>query len=130
MFRFLLNTEPEVRDVALDFATQALAEHPGSLLIVNNHGNKTSLRELARLKPKRRGPWFNSMSDREMRALLKAHGLQVVARFGVGFAPSSTYRREGLKASAEFVTEKLAGEGKLGIFGADLTYVAKLRGAQ
>jgi SAM-dependent methyltransferase len=127
MFRFLLNTEPEVRGIALEFAARALSEHPDSLLIVNNHGNKTSLRELARLKPKRRGPWFNSMSDREMRALLEAHGLQAAARFGVGFAPSSSYRRARFRTSAEWATEKLAGDGKLGLLGADVTYVAKIR---
>jgi Methyltransferase domain len=127
MFRFLLNTEPEARGVALDFAARALSEHPDSLLIVNNHGNKTSLRMLARLKPTRRGPWFNSMSDREMRALLGARGLQTVARFGVGFAPSSSYRRARFRPSAEWATEKLAGEGRLGLLGADVTYVVKLK---
>jgi SAM-dependent methyltransferase len=126
MFRFLLNTEPKVRGVALDFAAQALSEHPGSLLIVNNHGNKTSLRELARLKPKRRGPWFNSMSDREMRALLRAHGLTVIERYGAGAAPSSLYRRARLRPMAERVTDRLAGDSYIGLLGADVTYVAKV----
>lgn len=128
MFRFLLNTEPDARGVALNFAAQALSEHPGSLLIVNNHGNKTSLRELARLKPKRRGPWFNSMSDREMKALLRAHGLTPIRRYGVGGAPSSVYRRARLRPMAERMTDSLAGEGLGGALGADITYVAKVAG--
>jgi SAM-dependent methyltransferase len=127
MFRFLLNAEPAARTVAMEFAAEALTGSADSLLIVNNHGNRTSLRELARLKPRRRGPWFNSMSDRDVRDLLAAHGLSVVSRYGVGAAPSSTYRNPRLRPIAEAVTNRLAGEGPTGLVGADITYVAKLR---
>jgi len=127
MFRFILNAEPAARAVAMEFAAEALSGSADSLLIVNNHGNRSSLRELARLKPRRQGPWFNSMSDGEMRDLLASHGLTVVSRFGVGAAPSSTYRNPRVRPVAEAVTNRLAGEGPAGLVGADITYVAKLR---
>ena len=127
MFRFVLNAEPAARTIAMEFAAEALSGSADSLLIVNNHGNRSSLRELARLKPRRQGPWFNSMGDREARDLLATHGLTVVSRFGAGAAPSSTYRNSSLRPIAEAVTNRLAGEGPAGLLGADITYVAKLR---
>src|SRR4051812_20274322 len=45
-FRLLLNVPDEVRDRAIAFAARVLTEPAAGLLVVENHGNRASLRHL------------------------------------------------------------------------------------
>lgn len=91
VFRLLLNLEPDRRLVILRRLAGLLAG--GGRLIVDNHGNRHSLRHLALRYGRRRTPGFaNELTDREVRALLTAAGLRVLDRAGFGWLPESLHR--------------------------------------
>jgi SAM-dependent methyltransferase len=90
-FRLLLNLEPDRRLVILRSLAELLAD--GGLLVIDNHGNRHSLRHLALRLSRRRQPGFdNELADRELRALLAAAGLRVLARAGFGWLPEVLHR--------------------------------------
>jgi SAM-dependent methyltransferase len=126
IFRLLLNVDEAVRDSAVQFAASALGAAEGGIVILNNHGNRRSLRELSRIRRRRGGEWFNSLSDREVRILLARHGLRVVERYGVGVFPPSTYRVPGVAPLARRLNAATAGARPLAGVSVDVTYVAEL----
>ena len=61
MFRLLLNVDEAIRDRALAFAAKALPDADAGLLVIENHGNASSLRHLrARRHSGQR--WFAELS--------------------------------------------------------------------
>ncbi len=91
-FRFLLNAEPELRQAAVGALVPLLAK--GGLLIVNNHGNRSSLLGgLGRLKAATGGNRENTLPGREVVRLLRAHELEVLHVVGVCFLPPALGRR-------------------------------------
>jgi len=81
MFRLLLNVDDAVRDRALAFAAKALPAAESGLLVVENHGNASSLRHL-RAKRHAGQRWFAELSHAEVTELFDRHGFEVVERRG------------------------------------------------
>ncbi|MER7274012.1 class I SAM-dependent methyltransferase [Dactylosporangium sp. NPDC000244] len=65
MFRLLLNVDDDVRERALAFAAAALPSAGSGLLIVENHGNRRSLRHL-RARRHRGRRWFAELSHAQV----------------------------------------------------------------
>ena len=89
-FRFFLNVEPASRGdyfkaLAANLATRS------SLLVFNIHGNRDSVRHLARYRHRRVPAPMNEMSSRDVETALDRAGLEVVQRWGVGVLPRSLY---------------------------------------
>lgn len=88
-FRFFLNAEDELRAAVM--AKLASLLDKGGILLFNNHMNKWSIHAiLVRLYRtvtfnKRRD--FNTLSSREVDALVRSAGLVVVQRYYYGFVP-------------------------------------------
>ncbi|MFI5843398.1 SAM-dependent methyltransferase [Catenuloplanes sp. NPDC051500] len=98
-FRLLLNVDESVRDRLLEFAAAALPTPEAGLLVVENHGNRHSLRHLAarRRSGKR---WFAELSHAEVSALFARHGFTLVERRGFSLFPQSVYARRGARSLA------------------------------
>ena len=81
MFRLLLNVDDAVRERALAFAAKALPTREAGMLVVENHGNATSVRHLrARRHSGQR--WFAELSHQQVGELLGRHGFEIVERRG------------------------------------------------
>lgn len=90
-FRFFLNVEPASRDGYLTRLAANLASR-ASLLVFNVHGNRHSVRHLARYRHHASAVPMNEMSGREVEAAIGRAGLEVVERWGIGVLPRSLYR--------------------------------------
>jgi predicted TPR repeat methyltransferase len=82
-FRFFLNAEPSLRQVALKCLSQLLKED--GYLVFNNHRNQTS--PLVRFKYNRRHNRRNFMSIEEMHALVDMVGLKIIRMYPIGCLP-------------------------------------------
>ena len=89
-FRFFLNLEPASRDDYFKALAANLASR-ASLLVFNIHGNRDSIRHLARYRYRRVPAPMNEMSSRDVETALDRAGLEVVQRWGVGVLPRSLY---------------------------------------
>nr|BFE60037.1 hypothetical protein GCM10020063_045630 [Dactylosporangium thailandense] len=99
MFRLLLNVDDDVRERALAFAAAALPSAGSGLLIVENHGNRRSLRHL-RARRHRGRRWFAELSHAQVEALLHRHGFTIVARRGFSVLTPGWYERPLLRRAA------------------------------
>lgn len=86
-FRFFLNAEKPLRDEILKILDNLLVDD--GILILNNHGNKYSLRIFSLLINiiltfKRN---FNSLSISEIREILEQNNFEIINVFGLGFQP-------------------------------------------
>lgn len=140
VFRLLLNAPPVLRDRALTFAAAALPTPAGGLLVVENHGNRSSLRHTSRrlrefLHPASRRPrghhrarrdaWFAELSHVEVADLLSRHGFTVVERRGFALLPQGAYRRRWFRPVAraiDAVATRLPGLTRVST---DVLYVAR-----
>ncbi|GAA1792070.1 hypothetical protein GCM10009682_12610 [Luedemannella flava] len=102
VFRLLLNVGDDVRDRAMTFAADLLPHRCSGLLVVENHGNRTSVRHL-RHRRRAGDPWFNELSHAEVEALLARHGFAVVERRGFALCPPGAYARRWLRPVARLV---------------------------
>jgi hypothetical protein len=91
VFRLLLNAGEEVRDRAVAFAARVLPYPDSGLLIVENHGNRASLRHLRRHR-RADDPWFAELSHAQVAEVLARHGFRVVGRHGFALCPPGSYR--------------------------------------
>lgn len=92
-FRLLLNVEAHLRPLLLGRLAGLLK--PGGLLIVDNHGNRRSLRHPAVRLRGRRHQFANELSHADMLALFAGAGLRVVEATGWGRLPDPAYRTIG-----------------------------------
>jgi len=101
-FRFLLNVESDLRHKALRRLREVIRA-PDGLLVVNVHGNSSSLRHPAiwwKRRQKKSAPaapdiaplMLNEMSLAETRTLLSDCGFEVVEMLGFGVLPPTLYR--------------------------------------
>lgn len=90
-FRFLLNVGDQMRRTMLEQFWERLQRRSG-WLIVNNHGNTSSIRHLALRTNCDPAAMRNELSDRSMRALLHEAGFAVHQVFGFGLVPDVLYR--------------------------------------
>jgi SAM-dependent methyltransferase len=124
VFRLLLNVPDEVRDRAIAFAATRLTSPDAGLLVVENHGNRQSLRHL-RAGRHADDPWFSELSHAEVGALLARHGFTVVAARAFAILPAGAYRRRWLRPVARCVDAVAARLPVAWRFGTDVVYVAR-----
>jgi predicted TPR repeat methyltransferase len=124
-FRFLLLAEPSLRESCLRVLAGRLRADSG-VLILNSHGNPRSFRfgaliRDAVLKRDRRLPRF---SMRDMKALARRSGLELVSATGCGFIPHTL--RHCLPSTWCLAIERgLAGVPILWRFGTNLLFVLR-----
>ncbi|GAB7040524.1 MULTISPECIES: class I SAM-dependent methyltransferase [Catenuloplanes] len=123
-FRLLLNVDESVRDRLVGFAAQALPDRESGLLVVENHGNRHSLRHLAaRRRSGRR--WFAELSHAEVGALLAGHGFEIVERRGFSMFPQSVYAKRWARPAARLVDRIAARIPLLSAVAVNVLYVAR-----
>jgi SAM-dependent methyltransferase len=128
-FRFLLNTEPELRKRILRRLREVL-KSPNGLFLVNMHGNSHSLRHPAIAWRRRRerdgngNPMLNEMSPSATRQLLTESGFEIIHQFGFGVLPPTLYRTP-LRRGAAFLDAALAGENFWSDWAIDILYVCR-----
>jgi len=124
MFRLLLNSPQSVRSDSLRFVAGILHQVEHGVLVLDNHGNRWSLRQAARLKSTPTGVWFHSMSSREVRRQAAEHGLVVERRHGFGVVPRSVHGTR-LRSLARTIDRWAAGRRWLAAISIDIVYVAR-----
>lgn len=90
-FRFFLNSQPSMRDVALRVLVPKLRNHT-SLFIFNIHGNIWSYRLLTKFYYGMRGRRLNTLSYWQAKRMARTAGLDVIQYYGVGVLPKIFYR--------------------------------------
>lgn len=108
VFRTLLNADESTRDRAVAFAARILSHWESGLLVVENHGNRSSLRHLRHRRHAGK-PWFDELSHAQVTALLARHGFAVVERRGFAFLTCGWHSRRGTRWVARRV-DGLAGQ--------------------
>jgi SAM-dependent methyltransferase len=107
MFRLLLNVDDGIRDRALAFAAKALPTSEAGLLVVENHGNASSVRHLrARRHSGQR--WFAELSHEQVAELFGRHGFEVVERRGFSMLTPSLHTHP-LARAADAAARRLPG---------------------
>ncbi|WP_432831724.1 SAM-dependent methyltransferase [Dactylosporangium sp. CA-092794] len=124
VFRLLLNAPREVRDRAIAFAARALPEADSGLLVVENHGNRSSLRHL-RHRRHRGNAWFAELQHAEVEQLLARHGFEVIDRRGFAVLPAGAYRRQWLRPVARRADDLASRSRRLSGVATDVLYVAR-----
>ncbi|GIJ44788.1 hypothetical protein Val02_16740 [Virgisporangium aliadipatigenens] len=126
MFRFLLNVPPEVRDRGIAFAAKALPDPDAGLLVIENHGNRQSLRHLAARRHAGKA-WFSELAHTEVVEHLDAHGFDLVDARAFALSPDGAYRRGWSRPAARVVDDVTARVPGLWRWGTDVLYVARRR---
>ncbi len=128
-FRLLLNLDAELRIPILRQLHRRLDE--SGLLMVNVHGNKTSLRQPAIVWKKWRhgghlpaGLMLNAMSVAETEDCLRQAGFEVTSRQGMGILPPTCYRLP-LRAFWLGLDRWLSGWSFLQPYAIDVIFVCK-----
>lgn len=124
IFRLLLNVDDQVRDRAVSFAAQALPHSEAGLLVVENHGNRQSIRHLRHRRKAGRN-WFAELSHDEVAALLARHGFRVVQRRGCALLSQGCYERWWLRPLARLIDDVIARLGWLNRYAVTVLYVAR-----
>lgn len=124
VFRLLLNAEPAVRDRAIAFAASVLPHHNSGLLVVENHGNRESLRHLGHQR-NAGNPWFTELSHTQVAALLDRHGFAVVERRGFAVLPKGAYGHPWLRPVAATVDDVASRLPALRQSAVNILYVAR-----
>ena len=107
MFRLLLNVDDNVRDRALAFAAKVLPTAEAGLLVVENHGNASSVRHL-RARKHSGQRWFAELSHEQVSSLLAKHGFEVVERRGFSMLTPSLHSHPIARA-ADAAARRLPG---------------------
>lgn len=103
VFRLLLNVGDDVRDRAVAFAARALPHQDAGLLVLENHGNRESLRHLRHRR--KTGRWYAELSHDEVEALLARHGFTLVERRGFALFPQGWYGRAWLRPVVKLIDD-------------------------
>jgi len=127
VFRLLLNSAPELRERALAFAAKALPHYSSGLLVVENHGNRTSVRHL-RHSARAGDPWFKELSHSDVEDLLSRHGFSIVERRGFALCPPGAYARSWLRPFARRLDDLSARIPATSRFATTVLYVARRTG--
>jgi SAM-dependent methyltransferase len=124
IFRLLLNVTPEVRDRAMAFAAAALPSPASGLLVVENHGNRTSLRHL-RHRRHQGNDWFAELGRQDIEDLMARHRFEIVERRGFAVTPAGAYRRTWIRPIARRMDDVAAQMPRLANVSTDVLYVAR-----
>lgn len=128
VFRLLLNVDETVRDRAIAFAAQALPHRDSGLLVVENHGNRHSLRHLRHRRNADRR-WYAELSHDEVTALLARHGFTVTQRRGFALFPKGWYERRWLSPAVRLIDAACGSLGLLSRYAVIVLYVARRDGS-
>ncbi|HEX2145353.1 MAG TPA: methyltransferase domain-containing protein [Glycomyces sp.] len=124
-FRFVLNVDLHLRDQLMDFASAALPDADAGLLLVENHGNASSLRHLRKTFGRvDESTWFQELSHAEMRDLFARHGFELVGVQGFTLFTQGLYRKP-LGWAAKATDSALA--SALSSWATDVVYIARRR---
>jgi hypothetical protein len=123
-FRLVLNAPDEVRDRAIAFAASVLADPESGLLVVENHGNRSSLRHLGARRHVG-DPWFAELAHAEVARLLGRHGFEIVEMRGFAICPPGAYRKDWLRPVAQRIDDLAARIPFLARYCTDVLYVAR-----
>lgn len=124
VFRLLLNAPDEVRDRAVAFAAAALPTADAGLLVVENHGNRSSVRHLS-ARRHADDPWFSELSHAQVLELFQRHGFELVAARGFALCPPGAYRRRWLRPLAKLIDDLAVHVPWLWRWGTDVVYIAR-----
>ncbi|HYN92628.1 MAG TPA: class I SAM-dependent methyltransferase [Pilimelia sp.] len=124
IFRLLLNVGDDVRDRAIAFAARALPHYDAGLLVVENHGNRSSLRHLRHRRRAGQG-WYAELSHEQVATLLARHGFTVVERRGFAMFPQGWYGRRWLRPAARAVDDVCSRLGWFSGYAVTVLYVAR-----
>jgi SAM-dependent methyltransferase len=127
VFRLLLNVDGAVRDRAIAFAARVLPHWESGLLVVENHGNRSSLRHL-RHRRRTGQAWFAELSHEEVAALLARHGFQIVQRRGFAMVTQGWYGRRWLRPLAQVLDGAASRIPALSRYAVNVLYVARRTG--
>jgi len=130
MFRLFLNVSPEIRERAIAFAAKALPAAESGLLVIENHGNRASLRHLSGLRKRGRGSkaWFNELSHAEVSEQLARHGFRIEDTRGFALLPQGTHRPAGLRPLARAIDATGSRVHALAPYARCVLYVARRTG--
>jgi SAM-dependent methyltransferase len=120
MFRLLLNVDDSVRDRALAFAAKVLRTREDGVLVVENHGNASSLRHL-RARAHSGERWFAELSHEQVTELLGRHGFEVIERRGFSMLTQSLHGNP-LARAADAAARSLPGSDG---FAVNVLYTAR-----
>jgi SAM-dependent methyltransferase len=98
MLRLLLNVDDGIRDRALAFAAKALPTPDAGILVVENHGNASSVRHL-RARRHSGHRWFAELSHEQVGELLGRHGFEVIERRGFSMLTPSLHAHSLARAA-------------------------------
>ncbi|WP_117211042.1 SAM-dependent methyltransferase [Allorhizocola rhizosphaerae] len=124
IFRSLLNADSNLRERMIAFAAKALRNYDAGLLIVENHGNRQSLRHL-RHRRYHGAPWFEELDHEEVSELLERHGFTIVERRGFAIFTQGWYCRPWLRPFAMFVDDFVARTGCGDRWAVNVLYIAR-----
>jgi predicted TPR repeat methyltransferase len=124
VFRLLLNAPPHVRDRAIEFAANVLPHTGSGLLVVENHGNRSSLRHLRHRRHKSNA-WFAELEHEEVERLLARHGFEIVERRGFAVCPAGAYRKGWIRPIARRIDNVAARTPRLANVCTDVLYTAR-----
>ncbi len=124
IFRTLLNADAELRERAVAFAAKALRNYDAGLLVVENHGNRHSLRHL-RHRRYRESPWFQELDHEDISELLRRHGFAIVEQRGFAMFTQGWYCRPWLRWFAMSLDDLVARTGWGSRWAVDVLYVAR-----
>lgn len=124
VFRLLLNVDDDVRDRAIAFAAKALPHYDAGLLIVENHGNRRSMRHL-RHRRHGRSAWFAELSHEEVAELLDRHGFTIVERRGFALFTQGWYGRGWLRPFASLIDDVASRTGLGSRYAVNVLYIAR-----
>ncbi|GGJ99554.1 hypothetical protein GCM10010123_31820 [Pilimelia anulata] len=122
VFRLLLNVPAEVRDRALAFAAAALPHAHAGLLVLENHGNRHSLRHL---RHRGKSTWYAELSHAEVADLLARHGFELERVRGCTLFPRGWYGRAWLRLLVRPVDALLTRLSVADRFAVTVLYVAR-----
>lgn len=124
VFRLLLNAGPGVRERAVQFAAEVLPDANAGLLVIENHGNRHSLRHL-RHRHKVDQPWYAELSHDEVTELLARYGFTVVRQRGFALFPQGWYGRRWLRPVVSLLDDVCGRFGVLSRYAVTVLYVAR-----
>jgi len=127
VFRLFLNTGTAVRDRALAFAASALPAPGSGLLVVENHGNRRSLRHLGRRRRRRSDEWFNELSTAQVADLFARFGFTLKSMHGFAVLPKGAYRPRGLRRVAAAIDDVASRLPFLAAVSTNVVYVGRRR---
>jgi ubiquinone/menaquinone biosynthesis C-methylase UbiE len=120
MFRLLLNVDDKVRNRALGFAAKVLQDRADGILVVENHGNTSSLRHL-RARRHSGERWFAELSHDQVEELLDRHGFEISERKGFSMLTQSLHGNP-IARVADAAARSLPGTGG---FAVNVLYTAR-----